>query len=137
VVIKKTKFDLKKAEERAHILIGLSISVENLDKAIKIIRNSKTPDDAKKSLLNTKWKISKSLKLIKLVQNKKTKKLYLLSEPQVISILELRLQKLTALGINDIEIELKKLAVLITKYKKIINYIYNICIIFIIYTYYI
>ena len=121
VVIKKTKFDLKKAEERAHILIGLSISIENLDKAIKIIRNSKTPDDAKKSLLNTKWKISKSLKLIKLVQDKKTKKIYSLSEPQVTSILELRLQKLTALGINDIEIELKKLAELITKYKKIIN----------------
>ena len=53
-----TKFELKKAEERAHILIGLSISVENLDKAIKIIRNSKTPDHAKKSLLNTKWKIN-------------------------------------------------------------------------------
>jgi len=121
VVIKKTKFDLKKAEERAHILIGLSISIENLDKAIKIIRNSKTPDDAKKSLLNTKWKISKSLKLIKLVQDKKTKKIYSLSEPQVTSILELRLQKLTTLGINDIEIELKKLAELITKYKKIIN----------------
>jgi len=121
VVIKKTKFDLKKAEERAHILIGLSISVENLDKVIKIIRNSKTPDHAKKSLLDVKWKINKSLNLIKLVQNKQTKKLYSLSEPQVISILELRLQKLTALGINDIEIELKKLAVLIAKYKKIIN----------------
>ena len=49
VVLKKTKFDLKKAEERAHILIGLSVSVENFDKIIKIIRNSKTPDDAKKS----------------------------------------------------------------------------------------
>ena len=121
VVIKKTKFDLKKAEERAHILIGLSISVENLDKVIKIIRNSKTPDHAKKSLLNTKWKITKSLKLINLVQSKKTKQPYSLTEPQVISILELRLQKLTALGINDIEIELKKLAELITKYNKIIN----------------
>ena len=54
VVIKKTKFDLQKAEERAHILIGLSVSVENLDKIIKIIRSSKTPDDAKGSILNTK-----------------------------------------------------------------------------------
>ena len=107
VVIKKTKFDLKKAEERAHILIGLSVSVENLDKVIKIIRKSKTPDDAKKSLLNIKWKINKSLKFIKLVQDKKSKNLYSLSEPQVTSILELRLQKLTALGINEIEIELK------------------------------
>jgi len=121
VVIKKTKFDLKKAEDRAHILIGLSVSVENLDKIIKIIRSSKTPDDAKKSLLITKWKINKSLKLISLVEVKKGKNLYSLSEPQVIAILELRLQKLTALGINEIEVEIKKLADLISGYKKIIN----------------
>jgi DNA gyrase subunit A len=121
VVIKKTKFDLQKAEERAHILIGLSVSVENLDKVIKIIRNSKTPDDAKKSILNTKWKINKSQKLISLVEGKKSKSDYSLSEPQVVAILELRLQKLTALGINEIEIEIKKLAELITKYKKIIS----------------
>jgi len=121
VVIKKTKFDLKKAEDRAHILIGLSVSVENLDKIIKIIRGSKTPDDAKKSLLNTKWKINKSLKLISLVNDKKVKNLYSLSDPQVIAILELRLQKLTALGINEIEVEIKKLADLIKGFKKIIN----------------
>ncbi len=121
VVIKKTKFDLKKAEDRAHILIGLSVSVENLDKIIKIIRSSKTPDDAKKSLLSTKWKINKSLKLISLVEDKKGKNLYSLTDPQVIAILELRLQKLTALGINEIEVEIKKLADLIKGYKKIIN----------------
>jgi len=121
VVIKKTKFDLKKAEDRAHILIGLSVSVENLDKIIKIIRSSKTPDDAKKSLLNTKWKINKSLKLISLVEDKKSKSLYSLSDSQVVAILELRLQKLTALGINEIEVEIKKLADLIVGYKKIIN----------------
>jgi DNA gyrase subunit A len=121
VVIKKTKFDLQKTEERAHILIGLSVSVENLDKVIKIIRNSKTPDDAKKSILNTKWKINKSQKMISLVEGKKSKSDYSLSEPQVVAILELRLQKLTALGINEIEIEIKKLAELITKYKKIIS----------------
>ena len=121
VVIKKTKFDLKKAEDRAHILIGLSVSVENLDKIIKIIRSSKTPDDAKRSLLNTKWKINKSQKLISLVEGKKSKNLYSLTEPQVVSILELRLQKLTALGINEIEIEIKKLADLINQYKKVIN----------------
>ena len=121
VVVKKTKFELNKAEERAHILIGLSVSVENLDKVIKIIRSSKTPDDAKKTLLNTKWKINKSLKIISLIENKKTKNLYNLSDPQVDAILELRLQKLTALGINEIEVEIKKLAELITKYKKIIS----------------
>ncbi len=121
VVIKKTKFDLQKAEERAHILIGLSVSVENLDKIIKIIRSSKTPDDAKVSILKTKWKIDKSQKLISLVEGKKGKNLYSLSEPQVVAILELRLQKLTALGINEIEVEIKKLSELISKFKKIIS----------------
>ena len=121
VVIKKTKFDLKKAEDRAHILIGLSISVENLEKVIKIIRNSKTPENAKKALLNIKWKINKSLKLINLIESKKSKKPYSLTEYQVQSILELKLQKLTALGIHEIEIEIKKLAELITSLKKIIN----------------
>jgi DNA gyrase subunit A len=121
VVIKKTKFDLKKAEERAHILLGLSVSVENLDKIIKIIRSSKTPDDAKQSILKTKWKINKTQKLISLVEGKKSKNVYSLSEPQVVAILELRLQKLTALGINEIEVEIKKLAELIAKYKKIIT----------------
>ncbi|MDC2998682.1 DNA gyrase subunit A [Candidatus Pelagibacter sp.] len=121
VVIKKTKFDLQKAEERAHILIGLSVSVENLDKIIKIIRSSKTPDDAKISLLKTKWRINKSQKLISLVEGKKGKNIYSLSEAQVLAVLELRLQKLTALGINEIEVEIKKLAELITKYKKIIS----------------
>ena len=121
VVIKKTEYDLKKAEERAHILIGLSVSVENIDKVIKIIRSSKNPEDAKNSLLKTKWKIIKSSKLLKLLENKNYKGSYNLSIKQVVSILELRLQKLTALGINEIELEIKKLAELIIKYKKIIN----------------
>ena len=121
VVIKKTKYDLYKAEERANILIGLSVSVENLDKVIKIIRNSKTPDEAKKSILDTKWKINKSQKMISLVEGKKSKNVYDLSEHQVIAILELRLQKLTALGINEIELEIKKLADQIIQFKKIIS----------------
>ena len=121
VVVKKTKFNLKKAEDRAHILIGLSVSVENIDKVIKIIRSSKNPEQAKNLLLNTSWKIKSSQKLIKLVDNKKNKNAYSLSLKQVEAILELRLQKLTALGINEIEVELKKLANLIISFKKIIN----------------
>ncbi|OCW75843.1 DNA gyrase subunit A [Pelagibacteraceae bacterium GOM-A1] len=121
VVIKKTKYDLKKAEDRVHVLLGLSVSVENIDKVIKIIRSSKNPEEAKNTLIKTKWKITKSAKLIKLVDNKNYKGSYNLSETQVTSILELRLQKLTALGINEIEEEIKKLSELITKYKKIIN----------------
>ena len=121
VVKKRTLHDLKKAEDRAHILIGLSVSIDNLDKIIKIIRNSKTPDDAKDKLLKSKWLVNKSAKLIKLVESKKNKNDYKLSDAQVTAILELRLQKLTALGINEIEIELKKLIDLIIQFKKILN----------------
>ncbi len=121
VVLKRTKFDLKKADERVHILLGLSVSVENIDKVIKIIRSSKNPEEAKNSLLKTTWKINQASKLIKLVDSKNYKGKYVLSKDQVISILELRLQKLTAIGINEIEIEIKKLAEEISNYKKIIN----------------
>ena len=121
VVIKKTKHDLQKAEDRAHILIGLSVSVENLDKVIKIIRSSKNPEDAKRLILKTKWKINKSQKMISLIENKKNKGAYIFSDPQVNAILELRLQKLTALGINEIEIEIKKLSEMIIRFKKIIS----------------
>ena len=121
VVIKKTKFDLKKAEDRAHILIGLSISVENIDKIIKIIRSSKTPDEAKKLLLKSKVKITKSQKFIKLIENKKNVTQYNLTESQVTAILELRLQKLTALGINEIDLEINKLSELIIQYKKVLS----------------
>ncbi len=121
VVIKKTKFDLKKAEDRAHILIGLSISVENLDKIIKIIRSSKSPEEAKNILLKSKWKSLKSSKFIKLIENKKSINQYTFTKFQVDAILDLRLQKLTALGINEIEIEIKKLSDLIADLKKILN----------------
>ena len=72
VVIKKTKYDLKAEERGSYInwFIGFS---RNLDKVIKIIRGSKSPDDAKKSLLALKWKINKSLKFIKLIENKNNK----------------------------------------------------------------
>ncbi len=121
VVVKRTKYDLNKAEERAHVLIGLSVSVENLDKVIKIIRSSKTPDEAKKTLLQNKFKITKTQKFIKLIENKKNISNYQFSLKQVVAILELRLQKLTAIGINEIEEEIKKLSNLILSYKKILN----------------
>ena len=121
VVTKKTKFDLKKAEDRAHILIGLSVAVENIDKIIKIIRNSKNPEIAKETLIKTKWKIKSTQKFIKLIEKKNTITVYSFSIDQVNSILELRLQKLTALGINEIEAEIKKLSDLIIQYKKILT----------------
>ena len=118
---KKTKFDLKKAQEKVHILIGISVSVENIDAVIKIIKNSDTVESAKKSLLSKKWKVNKTSKLIKLISSEKNGSTYSLSEVQVNSILELRLQKLTAFGINEIEVEVKKLAILIQDLEKILK----------------
>ena len=120
-VIKRVKFDLKKAEERAHILIGLATAVENIDEIIKIIKNSKNVEIAKKNLLSKKWKIKKSVKLINLIEKKKNITTYQLSKFQVDAILELRLQKLTAYGIGEIETEINKLSNLIIEFNKIIN----------------
>jgi len=118
---KRIKFDLKKAEERAHILIGIATAVENIDEVIKIIKNSKDTDSAKKNLLTKNWKIKKSVKLVVLIEKKKSSSSYQLSEEQVISILELRLQKLTAYGIGEIETEINKLSALIIGYNKILG----------------
>tara|TARA_B100000575_G_scaffold170639_1_gene136597 strand:- start:2256 stop:4829 length:2574 start_codon:yes stop_codon:yes gene_type:complete len=120
-VLKRIKFDLKKAEERAHILIGLATAVENIDDIIKIIKNSKDNNTAKKSLLAKKWKVKKSSKLVALIEKKKNIMSYSLSDAQVTAILELRLQKLTAFGINEIESEINKLSKLIIEFNKIIN----------------
>ena len=120
-VLKRIKFDLKKAEERAHILIGLAAAVENIDEVIKIIKNSKDTEIAKKNLLSKKWKIKKSVKIINLIENKKNISSYQLSIEQVDAILELRLQKLTAFGIGEIETEISKLSKSIIAFKKIIN----------------
>jgi len=118
---KRIKYDLNKAEERAHILIGLATAVENIDEVIKIIKNSKDTEIAKKNLLIKKWKIKKSVKLITLIEKKKNFSSYQLSEEQVSSILELKLQKLTAYGISEIETEINKLSQLIIEFNKILN----------------
>jgi len=118
---KRVKFDLKKAEQRAHILIGIAASVENIDLIIKIIKNSSNTEKAKKNLLSKKWKIKKSIKIISLIERKKNISNYQLSESQVEAILELKLQKLTAYGISEIETEIKKLSEMISSYNKILN----------------
>ena len=120
-VVRRIKFDLKKTEERAHILIGISTAVENIDSIIKIIKASKDTATAKKNLLSKKWSIKKSSKLVLLIEKKQNVYKYQLSNVQVDSILELKLQKLTALGINEIEEEIKKLSELIIKYNKLLK----------------
>ena len=120
-VLRSIKFDLKKTEDRAHILIGIATAVESIDAIIKIIKNSKDTETAKKNLLNKKWPIKKSSKLVSMIEKKQNLSKYQLSETQVNSILELRLQKLTAFGISEIETEIKKLSELIIYYNKIIK----------------
>ncbi len=117
----RIKFDLKKAEDRAHILIGIAISVENIDEIVKIIKNSKNTENAKNKLLEKKWKIKKSNKIIKLVEKKKNISSYQFSITQVEAILDLKLQRLTAYGISEIENEILKLSKLIHEYNKILN----------------
>ena len=75
----------------------------------------------KKFLLKSKFKSTKSQKFIKLIENKKNVTQYNLTESQVTAILELRLQKLTALGINEIDLEINKLSELIIQYKKVLS----------------
>jgi len=118
---KRIKFDLRKALEKAHILLGISVSVENIDAVIKIIKKSENIDIAKKSLLTKKWKITKTSKLLKLIKSEKGGSTYTLSENQVVALLDLRLQKLTAFGINEIETEIKKLANMIQGFEKILK----------------
>ncbi len=120
-VIKRVKFDLKKAEERAHVLIGIAAAVENIDEVIKIIKNSKNTEFARKNLLSKKWRIKKSIKLVGLIEKKKNNSSYHLSNFQVDAILELKLQKLTAYGIGEIESEIQKLSKMIIEFNKIIN----------------
>ncbi len=120
-VVRRIKFDLKKTEEKAHILIGIATAVENIDAIIKIIKSSKDTDTAKRNLLSKKWTIKKSVKLISLIEKKQSINKYQLSKEQVESILELRLQKLTAFGITEIETEIKKLSEQIIHFNKLLK----------------
>ena len=123
VLIKRTLFDLKKAKDRVHILIGLFIAIENIDENITIIRKSKNPNEAKTILQNKQWSFKKSKinKDVLDVSDLSNKDQYHLSDHQVRAILELRLQKLTAIGHEEINQEISELYKLIVQYKKILN----------------
>ncbi len=113
VITRRSKFELMKARERAHILLGLVVAVTNLDEVVKLIRGSKTPVEAREKLLARKWpmeEIRPYIALVEAVEPQKRDKSYTLSEAQVKAILELRLHRLTALGRDEIGGELKELA---------------------------
>ncbi len=111
VVLRRTRFQLKKAEERAEILEGYLIALANLDDFIKIIRGSKTRDEARVKLLAFEWTQKQVERWSILIRNESrlTKGRYALTERQVDAILELRLYQLTGLEIDKVEGEYKEL----------------------------
>jgi len=123
VLIKRSLYDLKKAKDRVHILIGLFVAIENIDEIISSIRKSKNPDLAKQSLQEKQWSFKKSkidprfLDITDLADKEK----YYLSDFQVKAILDLRLQKLTAIGYEEISKEIEELYNQIIYLKKILN----------------
>ena len=123
VITRRTKFELNKARERAHILLGLVVAVTNMDEVVRIIRGSSTPAEARESLLRREWPIAEIAGYIRLVEATETDvegDVYKLSQVQVKAILDLRLQKLTALGREEIGDELKELATAIEEYLAIL-----------------
>ena len=113
VITRRSKFELFKARERAHILLGLVVAVTNLDEVVKMIRSSASPAVAREKLLGRDWpmeEIRSYIALVEAVEPQKADKAYRLSEAQVRAILELRLHRLTALGRDEIGNELEGLA---------------------------
>jgi len=113
VITRRSKFELAKARERAHLLLGLVVAVSNVDEVVRIIRGSASPAVAREALLAREWSIDEIRPYIMLVEAMEPQagaSMYKLSELQVKAILDLRLARLTALGREEIGDELKVLA---------------------------
>ncbi len=118
VIARRTKFDLAKARSRAHILVGLATAVANIDEIIRIIRSSANPKEARDKLTSRTWPAQDMGALIKLIADPRSKLMadgsIQLTEEQARAILDLRLLKLTQLGMDEITEEAEKLAATIT-----------------------
>ena len=125
VVTRRTKFLLTKARDRAHVLVGLAIAVANIDAVIALIRRSKDAAEAREALMSRDWPARDLAPLIALIADPRHRLTetgtYRLSEEQAKAILDLRLQRLTALGSAEIAEELEKLAKEIADYLDILR----------------
>jgi DNA gyrase subunit A len=113
VITRRSKYELLKARERAHVLLGLVVAVTNLDEVVKIIRGSASPVEARAALAARDWPISEIASYIRLVEAVEAEiegDTYRLSDIQVRAILDLRLHRLTGLGRDEIGAELQELA---------------------------
>ncbi len=125
VVTRRTKFLLNKVRDRAHVLVGLAIAVANIDEVIKLIRAAPDPATARRQLMERNWPAKDIAPLIELIADPRHKVAedgtYQLSETQARAILELRLQRLTALGQDEISDELNKIGGEIKDYLEILG----------------
>lgn len=125
VVSRRTKYLLRKARERAHVLVGLAIAVANIDEVIALIRKAPDPQTARDQLMTRRWPAAQVAPLIQLIDDPRhiihEDNTYNLSEEQARAILELRLQRLTALGRDEIADELNKIGVEIADYLDILS----------------
>ena len=120
----RTIFDLNKARNKAHILVGLSITVANIDEVIAIIRSAKDPNDAKDKLMARDWKADNMQPLIDLIDDPDSKIVngtYRLSEAQAKAILELKLHRLTGLEQDKLAEEIKATGLDIQEYLSILD----------------
>jgi DNA gyrase subunit A len=125
VISRRTKFRLGKARDRAHILVGLAIAVANIDEVIKLIRASKDATEARDKLMEREWPANTAAELIELIDDPRHRMSSAgtarLTAEQTKAILDLRLQRLTALGRDEIKDELDKLAKEISDYLDILR----------------
>ncbi len=125
VVGRRTKYLLAKARERAHVLVGLAIAVANIDDMIALIRSAPDPATAREGLMAREWPARDVAPLVELIADPRHKVhadgTYRLSEEQARAILDLRLQRLTALGRDEIGDELRKIGDEITDYLDILR----------------
>jgi DNA gyrase subunit A len=125
VVTRRTKFLLNKARDRAHILVGLAIAVANIDEIIRVIRTSPDPNAARETLMSRDWPAREVEAMITLIDDPRHRMAAdgtaRLSMEQARAILDLRLQRLTALGREEISEELDKLAVEIEDFLEILR----------------
>ena len=125
VVARRTKFELNKARDRAHVLVGLAIAVANIDEVINLIRTAPDPSTARQRLMERHWPAREIAPIIELIDDPRHKisedGTYRLSETQARAILDLRLQRLTALGRDEIGDEVKILGEKIADYLDILR----------------
>jgi DNA gyrase subunit A len=124
VVARRTAFDLRKARERSHILCGLAVAVSNVDEVVATIRSSADAAEAREKLMTRRWPAAEIADYIKLIDDPSHTMnedgTYNLSETQARAILELRLQRLTQIGVKEVTDELQELAGKIKEYLAIL-----------------